>query len=320
MAGDRALTVVVPTLDRCDLLGPCLASLAGQTYAAFDVLVVDDGSTEDIAGFVRERNPEAQVLRRDRNGGFAQAVNSGIRVASTPFVMLLNNDMTLEPDCLDRLMAGLEGSGAAMACPLVLFRDEPTMVYSAGDRVTAGGRPESIGFRQPREGFEVDRAPWGVSAGAAIYRCAVFETVGLFDEGFVAYFEDADLCWRARNAGFEAVCVPEAVAYHVGAASLAGNTLWRTRQCYRNHALLVLANCTAGELLRRGPAILGERWHQTGRLISAYRADAGLIRALGVWIRAWGALTAESIARLGGRRIGSRRTAQSQTTLAHTER
>jgi GT2 family glycosyltransferase len=281
------LTIVVPAYNRTDLLAECLASLNAQRYREFRVVVVDDASPADVAACVRAILPEAEVVRRAANGGFACAANTGIRRADTPFIMLLNDDMTLAPDCLERLMDGLRGGNAAMACPLVLFRDEPDTIYSAGDWLTRGGRPESIGFRERREGFVFERRPFGVSAGAAIYLRQVFDTVGLFDETFVAYFEDADLCMRARAAGFEAVCVPEAIAYHVGSASQAGSTAWRTRQCYRNHALLALKNFGAGDLFLRGPAIVAERIHQTRRLLSAYRAEAGLVRALVEWSRAW---------------------------------
>lgn len=280
------LTVIIPTYDRCDLLAECLASLAAQTCRDFDVLIVDDGSAEDIAACVHTELPGATVLRREENGGFARAVNGGLRWAATPFLMLLNNDMTLEPDAVERLMENLRESGAGMAGPLVLFRDRPDLIYSTGDRILPSGRPESIGFRERRDGFSVDRRPFGLSAGAAIYRREIFETVGLFDERYIAYFEDADLCLRARKAGFEAICVPEAVAYHVGSASLNGRTAWRTRQCYRNHALLVAKNYGAKELARYAPAILRERLHQARMLIGAYRAEAGLAAAIVEWSRA----------------------------------
>jgi GT2 family glycosyltransferase len=231
---------------------------------------------------------EAEVIRRAENGGFARAANEGIRRADTSHVMLLNDDMTLAPDCIEQLMIGMRETGAAMACPLVLFRDQPDTIYSAGDTITRGGRPVSIGFRQKREGFVIERRPWGVSAGAAIYSRDLFEQVGLLDETFIAYFEDADLCMRARAAGFEVICMPEAVAYHVGSASQVGSTLWRTRQCYRNHALLVAKNLSARDMFVRAPWIFAERLHQTHRLIAAWRVEAGSLRASAEWMRAWG--------------------------------
>jgi len=273
------VTVIVPVYNRVDLLRACLDSLMKQSLAPASTIVVDDASQEDVAACVKRWCPAARFIRRDYNGGFARAVNDGLRCVDTSLIFLLNSDMTLEPDCLETLVQGLADTNTDMACPLVLFRDEPDVIYSAGDTVRRGGRPESIGFRQPRDGFAFNREPFGVSAGAALYRREVFDAVGLFDETFVAYFEDADLCMRARRAGFEAACVPEAVAYHVGSPSLGGNTLWRTRRCYINHALLVLKNYPLHQLALESPWILAERIHQTRRLVSAYRTETGLAGA-----------------------------------------
>lgn len=295
-----ALTIVIPTYKRSDLLAECLASLRAQTFRDFRVVVVDDASPKDVTACVRRGYPEAEVLRQPENGGFARAANTGVRHAATRFIMLLNDDMTLAPDCLARLMEGMRESGAAMVCPLVLFRDEPDTIYSAGDRITRGGRPESIGFREKRAGFVFERHPFGVSAGAAIYTRALFDRVGLFDETFIAYFEDADLCMRARAAGLEALCVPEAIAYHVGSASQAGSTTWRTRQCYRNHAFLVLKNLSMGEMILRAPWILRERLHQTLRLLSSCRAQGGLVYAMKTWAGVFGEIFRRIPALLAG--------------------
>ncbi len=286
MSARPALTIVIPTYNGTGLLRKCLISLDLQTFDDFEALVVDDGSEEDIEGFAAAEFPRVRVVRLPENRGFAAAVNAGLREVRTNCVMLLNNDMTLEAECLAKLMAAVEAGPAAMAAPLVLWKDDPETIYSAGDRICRNGRPESIGFRCSRGGFEFSEAVFGVSAGAAVYRREVFERCGLFDEKFVAYFEDADLCFRARLAGFEAACVSDAVAYHVGSASQFGKTWWRSRQCYRNHALLVLKNMPLGLLIRYAPLILRERLHQRRMLVSAARAEFGMARALLEWARA----------------------------------
>lgn len=277
------LTIVIPTFNHCAMLGDCLASLGEQTYTDFEVIVVDDGSSEDVATFVSSAFPEGRVVRLPENRGFAAAVNAGLREVSTPFLMLLNNDMTLDSSCLRILMDALESAVVDMVAPLVLWKDEPELIYSAGDLLRVNGRPESIGFRCPRKDFVAPETVFGVSAGAAIYRKAVIDTVGMLDEKFVAYFEDGDLNFRARLAGFKALCVPEADAYHVGSGSLGGRLWWRSRQCYRNHALLVIKNMPASLLVRYAPAILAERLHQTHRLFTSARNEFGAIGALQVW-------------------------------------
>jgi len=220
--------------------------------------------------------PGVRVLRLERNQGFAVAVNTGIRAASGARVLLLNNDVTLAPGCLDALLS----AGAAMAAPLLLWRGDPATIYSAGDRIRRDGRPEAIGFRAQREGFAFEEEPLGVTAACGLFDRQVFEVVGLLEESFVAYFEDADLCLRARLAGFDAALVPEAVALHVGSASIQRNTWWRSAQCCRNHALLVLRCFPVAILWGNATAILRERGHQRAMMFRAARAHYGAARAI----------------------------------------
>ena len=274
-----SLSIVIPTLDHWDYLSDCLASLREQTFRDFDVLVIDDGSQVDIGKRVSDAYPEVAVHRLPSNRGFAVAANAGLREVKTPRMMLLNNDMTLAPTCLELLMRSMDETGADMAAPLVVWRDRPDVIYSAGDRQRVGGRPESIGFRLPVEAFQFSDTVFGVSAGAAIYSQEIFETVGYLDERFIAYFEDSDLNFRARLAGFTPVCVQEARACHVGSGSLGGRDGWRARQCFRNHALLVVKNFPLRLLFLHGPFILKERIHQGGRVLSSARSEFGLLRA-----------------------------------------
>jgi len=279
-SAQHSLTIVIPTYNQSALLKECLESLAAQTYQDFDVVVVDDASAEDIPKTVSAVSPNARVIRMEKNSGFACAVNAGLQSSTAPRLMLLNNDMTLEPDCLEKLIATMDASSADMLTPLVLFRDEPETIYSAGDLLRTSGRPESIGFRRPRTGFKHPPKVFGVTGGAALYAREVFDQIGYFDERFVAYFEDSDLSFRARLAGFTAACVPETVAYHVGGASLDGRTAWRTRQCARNHMLLIMKNMPIRLIIRLAPSIIKEHFHQLGRVISTVRAESGLLKGL----------------------------------------
>lgn len=281
------VSIVIPTWNRRDLLAECLQALSAQTLQDFETIVVDDASTDDTAAFVREEYPAIRLTRLESNRGFAAAVNTGILLARGEWILLLNNDVTLAPDCLERLLAGAAAADADMVAPLILWRDEPDRVYAAGDRILPNGRPESIGFRASLDDFQLPARIFGVSAAAGCYRRAIFDTAGLLDERFIAYFEDADLCFRARLAGFKAALVPEARAWHVGSASIAGRTWWRSAQCHRNHALLVLKNIPVALLLRFGPAIFAERLHQTRMLFSSSRAAFGAARALAVLAQSW---------------------------------
>jgi len=286
-SNDRpAISVIIPTWNRSDLVCRCLDSLSAQTFADVEWIVVDDGSTDDTVDVVTRGFPRARVVSMPDNRGFAVATNAGIRAANGAWLFLLNNDMTLEPNCLARLWAARDQ--ADMLAPLVLWDGDRETIYSAGDRIAPDGRPESWGFRAARGTFTPPPRVFGVSAGAGLFRREVFERVGALEESFGAYFEDADLCFRARLAGFTAAFAGDAVAYHIGSASIQGRTWWRSVQCYRNHGLLVIRNMPASLLLRHGPAILRERIHQFGRAFSAVRTELGaaraLVRCLGAWL------------------------------------
>ncbi|HPG65372.1 MAG TPA: glycosyltransferase family 2 protein [Candidatus Hydrogenedentes bacterium] len=284
------LSVVIPTWNRKGLLEECLTSLAHQFFRDFEIVVVNDGSTDGTEAMLKERYPEVRVVALPENRGFCRAINAGIREARGSLLFLLNNDMTLEPDCIERLALAAENSTAALFAPLVLWRDAPDTVYSAGDRIRRDGRPEAVAFRCPLLEFTAPDEVFGVSAGAGLYRKAVFNQIGLFDERFGAYFEDADLAFRARLAGFDVRFVREAVAYHVGSASIEGRTWWRARQCYRNHALLVMKNMPLRLAIRNGPVIIAERYHQMGRAFSAARTAFGAARAAGIVLAAWASI------------------------------
>ena len=278
--------IIIPTWNGLTLLKECLASLTEQTFQSFEVTVVDDGSTDGTADRLQDEFPDVRVVRLDENRGFCAAVNAGIAATSLDQVLLLNNDMTLDAHCIERLVAVLDNDDADMVAPLVYFRDEPDVVYSAGDRMRKSGRSECFGHCTPRDEFRAPDWVFGVSAGAALYRRVVFDRVGVLDERYGAYFEDADLSFRARLAGYRAAFAADAVAYHVGSASISGQMWYRSRQCCRNHALLVIKNMPSRLILRHAPRIARERVHQMARLVSGARTEFGLARALGMLVAA----------------------------------
>jgi len=274
------LSVVIPTYNRSDLIVQCVASLQDQRNIDFEIVVVDDGGSDDTNEALARDFPNVRVIRRASNGGFAKAVNTGIEAAQGEYIFLLNNDMTLAPDCLSQLAAAADDGDAAILGPLVLMAHDHGLIYSAGDRIRANGRPESIGFRERLDDFDFSEPVFGITAGAALYKRAVFNAIGYFDETFIAYFEDADLCFRARLAGFTCALIRDAIVYHRGSASIDSRLWWRTRQCFRNHALLILKNFPFALMTRHCPAIVGERLRGVARTFSAVRCDRGAIDAL----------------------------------------
>jgi hypothetical protein len=279
-----------------------------------NIVVVDDASTDDTGEAIREQFPDVHVVRLERNSGFCAAVNAGVRASPCELVFLLNNDMTLEPSCIERLVAALDSGQADMAAPLVLFRDTPDIVYSAGDRILRNGRPESFGHGVSRKSFAPPRSVFGVSGGAGLIRREIFDRVGLLDERYGAYFEDADLAFRARLAGYRATFVQDAIAYHVGSATIRDRLWWRSQQCCRNHAMLVIKNMPARLLWRYSPRIALESIHQMRQLVSRARTEFGLLRALGMLAR-----TELSVGRMLPHLMRERRAIQRTRQLSDAE-
>jgi len=283
-------SIIIPTWNGRELVGCCLESLSRQGYRDFETLVVDDGSTDDTLDYLRMHHPEVRVLSCAVNRGFVAAVNRGISEAQGQWVFLLNNDVTLADDCLEHLMAAARRDESAMLTPLVLWTDDPRLVYSAGDAIGRNGRPSSIGFKAERTTWEAGAAPFGVSGGYGVFKRELLNHVGHLDPGFGAYFEDSDLCFRARWLGYGAGLVPEAVAWHIGSATIQDRLWWRTRQCYRNHALLIIKNFSARLLCWNAAAILRERFHQLNRVFQVARNEWGLVRAIVYTAQAWSEL------------------------------
>jgi len=216
---DPRVTVIVPTWNRHRLLAGCLDSLRAQT-AACVVQVVDNGSTDSTSSMMAERYTDIRYLRLDRNEGFARAVNVGIENATTEFVALLNNDAEADTGWI---AAGLRVFDAHPECGVIASRMlnywRRDRIDSAGDCYSRTGLPFKRGNGRPATLFSRLEPVLGASGGAAFYRRTVFEKAGLFDEGYYMYLEDVDMSLRARLAGFDCLYVPDAVVYHMEAAS-----------------------------------------------------------------------------------------------------
>jgi GT2 family glycosyltransferase len=211
--------VYIPTFNARQLLGRVLGSLARQAGAEFDVVVVDNGSGDDSATFVREEFPEVGVVELERNFGFGPALNRAIEERPGDPVILLNNDTECEPDFVAALLEAA-GEDAQMAAGVLLQERDPGLIDSAGvlaDR-TLMGFDHLNG--EPLEVLDGAADPLGPTGGAALYRLDAFRAVGGFDERIFLYYEDLDLALRLAAAGGRCRLAPGARALHAYSASL----------------------------------------------------------------------------------------------------
>lgn len=229
--------LVIPHYNRRDLLARVLDALAKQTVE-HSVVVVDNGSTDGSAELAEVHG--SRVLRLDKNYGFAYAVNRGVEAALTEgatHIGIVNNDVVPEPNWLSELLA----TDAPFACGKLLDEKDSSKIDGAFDLVSSTGLTFRGGHGQASQSSEFNRSRSILSAPmtAAIFRREVFETIGLLDESFGSYLEDAEFGLRCGLAGFYGQYVPTAVATHRGSATLG---TWHTetvRLISRNQILLI---------------------------------------------------------------------------------
>src|SRR5919202_2842568 len=194
VAGVEA-AIVIPNFNGARWLPGVLESIAAQTRPAAEVLVVDDGSTDASLRLLAERFPSVRVLALDLNGGFARAANAGIRAVQAEAVGLVNTDVVLAPDWLERALAALDAAprAAAVATKLVEL-DDPTLLYDAGDVLRRDGVCVQRGrFERDRGRYDAPGEVFSACAGAALYRRAAVLAARGLDERLGTYLEDVDL-------------------------------------------------------------------------------------------------------------------------------
>ncbi len=215
------LSVVIPTWNGRKLLHLPLDSLRAQTHRDFEVILVDDASTDGTAQFVASSWPEVRLVRLEANRGFPGAVNVGIRAATGEAVALLNNDAAADPGWLEQMESALLSHPEAgmVACRVRLYHHRDYL-DSAGLQTTTSGSGGSRGAFQP-DGPEFAQPAWvlGPAGVAGLYRRALLEDVGLLDEEYGAYYEDLDLALRAQLRGWKCLYWPQAICLHVGSAT-----------------------------------------------------------------------------------------------------
>lgn len=244
-AEDPLIEVVIPNWNGIHLLVHCLDSLRQQTCRNFSVTVVDNGSTDDSVLVLERQYPEVKIIRFEENRGFSAAVNAGIRGAGAHWILLLNNDMEVEPHCLNILKehANRSASYDFFALRMVNFHSR-NFLDGAGDGILRGGVGYRIGtLEKYGPPYDTDREVFGACAGAALYKKEFFEKVDLFDEDFFAYLEDVDLNLRALHAGCRCYYISSAIVYHIGSATSGSKINPLTvRLSTRNNLLVLIKN------------------------------------------------------------------------------
>jgi len=233
------ISVVIVNWNQRDLLRACLGSLARQTGAEFETIVVDNGSG-DGSPEMAEMEFGARVIRNTWNRGFCAANNQGIAAARGEFVALLNNDAEAEPGWLAALLrACTRSADVGMAASKVLVWEDPRRIDKVGHLIYPDGQNKGRGSGALDTGqYDREEEVLWPDGCAALYRKEMLAGIGGFDEDFFAYGDDAELGLRARIAGWKCLYTPAAVVRHHRGATLGKDSAWRLELIERNRLLL----------------------------------------------------------------------------------
>lgn len=247
------VTIVIPNWNNIRWLPGCLDGLREQRYRDFQIILVDNGSTDGSVAFVRQHYPQVQILTFAKNRGFAPAVNAGIQQSRSRYVALLNTDTIPRPNWLLRLVETIESSPPDVGClaSKMLKLGNPNVIDDAGDTLSWYGSARKRGMGEPADVYNEIEQVFSACAGAALYRRAFLEDVGGFDESFISYLEDIDVGLRGRLLGYRCLYVPGAEVLHQSH----GSGIARSRYVYlmtRNRLRLLTKNIPLPLLLKHG--------------------------------------------------------------------
>jgi GT2 family glycosyltransferase len=250
------ISVIVLTYNGRAWLEPCLSALATQAGAPpFEILLVDNASTDGSNELVAARFPSVRIVENERNLGFAGGNNAGARVALGETLAFLNNDTIPEPDWLARLHAAItEAPDRTLVTSRIVFLDRPDIVDSAGDGYLRAGGAFKHGHGAHVSGFMRSREVFGVCGAAFAIRRELFERLAGFDEDFFMVYEDVDLSYRARLAGCRCWYAADAVVGHAGSGTLGVMSATAVFHGQRNLEWTWLKNAPLGLLLLTLPA------------------------------------------------------------------
>lgn len=250
-------TVVIPNYNGRNYLQDCLTSLLeGSEVPA--IIVVDNGSADESAAMVKERFPMVKLIALPENRGFSAAVNIGIREAGTEYVFLLNNDTVVLKDTIEELEAAMERHPKAFSVAAKMLQmKNPELIDSAGDFYCASGWAFARGKDRKNEAFSKETSVFSACAGAALYRKAVFEKIGDFDENHFAYLEDIDVGYRAKIYGYRNYYAPASVVLHAGSGSSGSrHNKFKVDLSSRNSIYLIYKNMPLLQVLLNLPFLL----------------------------------------------------------------
>ncbi len=252
-------TIIIPNYNGIEYLENCLLSLQKCETNDFHIIVVDNGSTDGCVELLKEKFGTVEKVFLPENTGFAPAINRGLELVKTSYALLLNNDITVEPDFVLRMEEAMDiYKNCFSVSAKMLQMHKPEFLDGAGDLYCALGWAFALGKgKTAADHYAKPAKIFSSCGGAAIYRMDVLREIGFFDENHFAYLEDVDLGWRARIHGYENRYEPSAVVYHAG-SGFSGSRYneFKINLSSRNSVYLILKNMPLLQIIINLPFLL----------------------------------------------------------------
>ena len=282
------ISVIVLNYNGRAWLGPCLEALERQVDAPLhEIVLADNGSTDGSADLAAQRFPPVRVVLHRRNLGFAAGNNAAARSARGQLLVFLNNDTVPAHDWLAQLHAAYQRAPAGtLITSRIVFLDRPEIVDSAGDGYLRAGGAFKRGHQARAADFQESREVFGACGAAFLIPRSTFERLGGFDEDFFMVYEDVDLSYRARLAGFACWYAAAAIVRHAGSGTLGAASDMAVFYGQRNLEWTWVKNTPRSLLLRTLPSHLAyslagvAHYVKIGRGAAAVRGKLDALRGL----------------------------------------
>jgi GT2 family glycosyltransferase len=255
------VSIIIPNFNGEKYIENCLNSVIDQSFnkqGKIEVIVVDDYSTDTSIEMIK-RYKTIKLIENSKNSGFAYSVNQGIRSSKGIYCLLLNNDVVVDYEFVEKLFAQIESNQSAFSVSSKMIRYyERELLDDTGDFYNALGWAYKRGDGKKVSDYTKRTKIFSTCAGAGIYRRSILNEIGLLDEAFFAYLEDVDLSYRGKIFGYENYYEPLAICYHIGSATTAdGNkySAFKVRISARNNILLVYKNMPLFQLIINSPLL-----------------------------------------------------------------
>ena len=263
MSENSLVSVIIPHYNGVELLRDCLTSLSETSYPNFEIVVVDNASTDESVSMVQQEFNGAEIVQLSSNKGYAGGCNAGIRASEkSDYVVLLNNDTAVEKNWLDYLVHTMDEDKTISACqPKILSATNKNMYDYSG---AAGGMLDRYAYpfargriiatiERDENQYDSGTELFWASGAACILRNSALKEVGLLDEIFFAHMEEIDLCWRMQLRGNKIVYVSESKVYHQSGATLSGDSFKKKYLNHRNSIIMMLKNYSLSNLVKLLP-------------------------------------------------------------------